>query len=189
VGRTADGRTAGDGPGSGDDVAAWLADDGAGTVLHAACHGTVEVGTGSADTSYLLLAGGSRFAAEDLIRTAARRRTRGIALAVLAACSSGVPGRGYDEAFSIATAFLTAGTRTVVSALWKVPDTTGTSVLMFLFHHLLRTRGPADALRDAQLWMLDPGRDVPDEMPASLRAGLDEPADVAAWAGFTHTGR
>ncbi len=189
VGRTADGRTAGDGPGSGDDVVAWLADGGAGTVLHAACHGTVEVGTGSADTSYLLLAGGSRFAAEDLIRTVARRRTRGIALAVLAACSSGVPGRGYDEAFSIATAFLTAGARTVVSALWQVPDTTGTSVLMFLFHHFLRTRRPIDALRDAQLWMLDPGHVVPDEMPASLRAGLDEPADVAAWAGFTHTGR
>ena len=67
---------------------------------------------------------------------------RALALVVLAACESGVPGRGYDEAFSIATVFLTCGARSVVSSMWSVPDS-ATSVLMFMFHHYLRTDAPA----------------------------------------------
>jgi hypothetical protein len=48
-----------------------------------------------------------------------------------------------------------------------------------------------DALRRAQLWMIDPARQLPAAMPADLRAQVlpDQPADVAAWAGFVHFGR
>jgi len=192
LGRTADGRPAADGPGSRADVERWLADDGAdaGTVLHAACHGIVQAGTGATDTSYLLLADGEQLAAEDLIRTLTTRRSRGLALAVLAACSSGVPGRGYDEAFSLATAFLASGTQSVISAQWRIPDS-ATSVLMFMFHHYRRQLPTMDAVRSAQLWMIDPGRTPPDTMPEELRRQLfaGDPADIAAWAGFLHTGR
>jgi hypothetical protein len=192
LGRTADGTPAMDGPGSRKDVELWLADDGAdaGTVLHAACHGIVQAGTGAADTSYLLLANGEHLAAEDLIRTLTTGHSRGLALAVLAACSSGVPGRGYDEAFSLATAFLASGTGSVISAQWRVPDS-ATSVLMFMFHHYRRQLPTVDALRAAQLWMIGPDRTPPETMPDELRCQLfaGDAADIAAWAGFLHIGR
>jgi CHAT domain-containing protein len=172
------------------EVTTWLADErpDAGVVLHAACHGTVRPGTDAQPTSYLELADGE-LAAEDLVRTLAVRPTRELALAVLAACNSGVPGRGYDEAFSIATALLAAGTRSVISSLWKVPDA-ATSVLMFLFHDRLRDLDPADALHAAQLWMLQPDRTPPSTMPATLQARLadTDPSDIVAWAGFAHAG-
>ena len=187
VGRAQDGTAAVQGPGSRDDLAGWLA-GGAGTVLHAACHGNVD--TATAGASYLLLSGGSRLTAAELVQATATRRGRSLALAVLGACSTGVPGKEYDEAFSLGTAFLTAGTRTVVSAMWKVPDD-ATSVLMFILHHFLRTLPPLDALTASQRWMLDPDRRVPDEMPPTLRRHLasGNPADAAAWAGFVHAGR
>jgi CHAT domain-containing protein len=184
----ADGYTRCAGPGKVDEVTDWLADDrpSAGAVLHAACHGTVRPGHGARPTSFLQLADGP-LAAEALIASLAARPSRGLALAVLAACSSGVPGRGHDEAFSVATALLAAGTRSVVSSLWTVPDT-ATSVLMYLFHHYLRDHPPVDALHAAQLWMLDPGAAAPESMPEHLLTGRDASA-ILAWAGFTHAGR
>ena len=187
VGRELDGTTAAAGPGGSADIRAWLADGRltAGTVLHAACHGVTESVPGQADTAYLLLAGGERLTAEELVRALGSRRE--LALVVLAACSSGVPGRFYDEAFSLSTAFLVAGARSVVSTLWPVSDA-HSSVLMFMFHHFLRELPPLDALRAAQLWMLDPGRAVPVSLPESLRRQPAE-RDPAAWAAFTHQGR
>jgi hypothetical protein len=66
---------------------------------------------------------------------------------------------------------------------------------MFMFHHHLMTdRLPVwEALHRAQLWMIGPDRKIPDTMPESLREQLhhdhSDPADVAAWAGFLHSGR
>jgi hypothetical protein len=64
---------------------------------------------------------------------------------------------------------------------------------MFMFHHLLVTgdHSPRDALRLAQLWMLEPDRTPPPEMPQALAqfargAAL---ADVTAWAGLVHQGQ
>jgi CHAT domain-containing protein len=110
----------------------------------------------------------------------------------LAACTSHLSGEDYDEAFSVATAFLAAGARTVFGSLWEVPDDS-TSLLMFMLHHYLNTTGcpPAQALHLARRWMLDPGRDIPDGMPADLALltiALD-PADPVCWAGFVHLGR
>jgi CHAT domain-containing protein len=111
---------------------------------------------------------------------------------VLAACHTGQAISGYDEAYSLGTAFLAAGVRSVLSTQWSVPDGE-TSVLMYMFHHFLaaRQRPVWAALRDAQLWMLDPRRAVPDSMPAGLRDQLHraDPAAVASWAGFLHWGR
>jgi CHAT domain-containing protein len=192
LGRHPDGSPAADGRGTGDELRRWLADDASGTgaVLHAACHGVSATGVGPTDTSYLLLAEGQRLAAEDLVRALAARPGRRVALAVLAACSSGVSGRGYDEAFSLATALLAGGTRTVVSAMWRVPDS-ATSVLMYLFHHFVRERPPREALRAAQLWMLCPDQREPVELPDAVRAELadGDTTDPVAWAGFAHAGR
>jgi CHAT domain-containing protein len=63
---------------------------------------------------------------------------------------------------------------------------------MFMTHHYLHEAGATagEALRRAQLWMLDPGREVPASMPDVL-ARLVHTTDLTAphgWAGFTHQG-
>nr|WP_237518943.1 CHAT domain-containing protein [Streptomyces sp. SID5910] len=180
-----------DGAGTPREVLDWLrgpAADEDGGVLHLACHAAVAAN--ARRSAYLALNGG-RLAAEELT-DAAGGRNRRLSLVLLAACSSHVSGRGHNEAFSLSTAFLVAGADSVVGSLWPVPDE-ATSVLMFLTHHFLRTHGepPAKALRRAQLWMLNPGRELPDGLPPALaaRAGRIDPHDLTAWAGFTHLGR
>ncbi|MBO3737447.1 CHAT domain-containing protein [Actinoplanes flavus] len=192
LGRTADGTVGPQGAGTPAEVRSWLSAPDGGTMLHLACHGTVTPGSDAGDTSYLLLVGGSRLAAEELVQAVSAGPDRAIGLAVLAACSSSVSGRGDDEAFSLSTTLLANGVRTVVGAQWNVPDA-ATSVLMFMFHHYLRDRGlrPAHALRAAQLWLLASDRQPPATMPAELRRRLPDPgaADTVSWAGFIHSGR
>ncbi|WP_436525429.1 CHAT domain-containing protein [Actinoplanes sp. HUAS TT8] len=191
VGRRMDDNVSPTGAGRGDEVRDWLVSSspGAGAMLHLACHGFASTGRG---TAYLLLAGGERLAAETLGPLLARAPQRQIGLVVLAGCHTGRAISGYDEAYSLGTAFLAAGVRSVLSTLWPIPDA-ATSVLMFMFHHYLRVerRPVGDALHRAQLWMIDPRREPPERMPAELRDELNrtDPAEVAAWAGFVHWGR
>ncbi|MGK5682180.1 CHAT domain-containing protein [Actinoplanes sp. URMC 104] len=162
----------------------WL-HSGGGTVLHLACHGAVRPGV---DGSYLRLADSRRLTAHEILRS---RRATGIGLVALAACTTGVPSGAYDEAFSLTTAFLAAGARSVFGSLWPVPGE-ATSLLMYMAHHYLWSEGkrPMDALNHAQRWMLNPDRETPPTMPAPLRALVPRlTGDVAAWAGFTHQGR
>lgn len=144
---------------------------------------------GRKHSAYLALAGNSRLVAEEL--TEAAEPGGGLDLVCLAACWSNVSGRGYDEAYSLATAFLAAGARTVLGSLWPVPDE-ATSLLMYMAHHYLRreSASPAAALRQAQLWMLNPHRRPPPDMPAQLanRVRMIRSQDLAGWAGFTHQG-
>ncbi|MEV5866471.1 CHAT domain-containing protein [Streptomyces tendae] len=194
LGRREGGAT--DGPGTPQEVLAWLNGTGPddadhaveGGVLHLACHATVAPTTGR--SAHLSLYGGE-LSAEELTDAVGGGRGR-LGLVLLAACRSNVSGRGHNEAYSLATSFLVAGARSVVGSLWPVPDD-ATSVLMFLTHHFLRTEDepPAKALRRAQLWMLDPGRELPPGLPARLaeRARHIDPDDLSAWAGFTHLGQ
>ncbi|MFD4133473.1 CHAT domain-containing protein [Streptomyces goshikiensis] len=174
------------GDGTPQQVADWLRGEGdEGAVLHLACHGTVA--ENRPRSSYLSLKGGE-LTAEELTDSLPGR----LGLVVLAACRSQVSGRGHNEAYSLASAFLVAGTRSVIGSLWPVPDE-ATSLLMFMTHHFLRREQepPARALRRAQLWVLDPDRTVPPDLPPVLAdrlADLD-PRDLSAWAGFTHLGQ
>ncbi|MFY1634762.1 CHAT domain-containing protein [Solwaraspora sp. WMMB335] len=193
VGRRPDGSTSPTGPGTSDEVRDWLTSTrpGAGAMLHLSCHGVVQADP-EETSSYLLLAGGDRLTAEELTGLLAGAPQRQIGLVVLAACRTGVSGRGYDEAYSLATTFLAGGVRSAISTQWSIGDRT-TSLMMFMFHHFLRTeRCPVrEALRRAQLWMLDPDREPPAAMPAPLRRHVTEPdlAHVIAWAGFVHWGQ
>lgn len=185
-----------DGPGTPQEVLSWLTGAGPdrpdhapeGGVLHLACHASIARTGGR--TAHLSLHGGE-LSAEELTDAVGGGRG-GLALVLLAACRSHVSGRGHNEAYSLATAFLVAGARSVIGSLWPVPDD-ATSVLMFLTHHFLRTEDepPAKALRRAQLWMLDPERELPPGLPARLaeRARHIDPDDLSAWAGFTHLGQ
>ncbi|BCJ70798.1 hypothetical protein CS0771_03420 [Catellatospora sp. IY07-71] len=195
LGRTATGAPAAAGAGTRREVLDRLLDGTAGSVLHLACHGVTrraeyeQVGA-AGESSYLALAGGDRLSAEELVGALTARPERPVGLSVLAACNSGVPGRGHDEAFSVATALLAGGSRTVVSTLWSVPDTP-TSALMYMFHHYVRREGcrPLDALHRAQVWMLTPDRRIPEEMPEPLRPASGREQSIDGWAGFFHTGR
>ena len=158
------------------------------SLLHLACHGTA-VATEPA-ASYLDLHDGMLPAS--LLLDQDPTRPLPLDTVVLSACSTHVVGDRYDEAFSLATAFLAAGARTVIGSLWNIPDGP-TSWLAFLFHrHRSAGAPPADALRAAQLWMLDPDSDVPDALPALLHTANvgDIPLrHPLLWAGLTHLGR
>ncbi|MYY08140.1 CHAT domain-containing protein [Streptomyces sp. SID4919] len=181
---------AADGAGTPDEVLDWLRGNGSQDgVLHLACHASV---TDNARRSAgLSLHGGDLFA-EDLTAAGGDTGSAGPALVLLAACRSNVSGHGDNEAFTLATAFLVAGARSVVGSLWPVPDE-ATSVLMLLTHYFLsrEQEPPARALRRAQLWMLGLDRQPPGSLPDELaaRAARVDPDDLSAWAGFTHLGR
>ena len=163
----------------------WLLLAGGGQVLHLGCPAVMQ---GGMDGTHLRLPGGDRLSARDILR--ARGRTE-IGLVALSGCAATVAGEAYDEAFSLATAFRTAGARSVFGSLWAAPGD-ATALLLFMAHHYFRTekRRPVDALDRAQRWVLDPDRQVPPSMPPALAARVPEldPDDVASWAGFTHQG-
>lgn len=193
LGTRADGTASRAGAGTSAELLDWLdaARPGAGAVLHLACHGVIE-GDDADLSAYLLLAGGDRVTAEQIVRALSTGPDRGIGLAVLAACRTGHSIHGYDEAYSLGTAFLAGGVRSVLATQWAVPDQS-TSVLMYMFHHFLTTRRlPAwAALREAQLWMLSPDHPVPVGMPNRLLQQLAGIGTVGleAWAGFVHQGQ
>jgi hypothetical protein len=114
-------------------------------------------------------------------------------LVVLAACTSDLTVADYDEALTLSSAFLAAGAVGVIGARWEVSDLF-TALLMFMLHrHLVENpdESPACALRAAQLWMLDPQREIPAEMPKSLAAQARRLAVSSpfAWAAFTYHGQ
>ena len=194
LGTRADGSPSRAGAGTREHVRDWLTSSrpAAGAMLHLACHGVID--TGEQDTTaYLLLADGGKVTAAEIIQLMLTAPQRAIGLAVLAACHTGKSIYGYDEAYSLGTAFLAGGVRSVLSTQWAVPDQE-TSVLMFMFHHhLMVDHLPVwAALRQAQLWMLDPDREPPPTMPDRLRrelAAAEHAARIDAWAGFIHWGQ
>ncbi|MFJ9820837.1 CHAT domain-containing protein [Streptomyces sp. NPDC101151] len=112
-------------------------------------------------------------------------------LVVLSACETDLSTRDHDEALTLTTAFVSGGARNVVGSRWTAQD--GASALMMaVFHHYLAVegQGPADALRSAQMWMLDPDRTNPGSLSGELlremrRPGLER---LPVWAAFIHQG-
>jgi tetratricopeptide (TPR) repeat protein len=164
------------------------------SLLHLVCHGVAT--SAGADASYLVLEDEQALSVKAILRQAHGRPTGAPGgLVDLVACRTDVTPADYDEALTLATAFLAAGAVTVVGSGWKIPESSS-AVLMFMFHHFLAVEAcpPRDALRRAQLWMADPGRVPPASMPAGLRKALAVNGpwaldDVLAWAGLTHQGQ
>jgi CHAT domain-containing protein len=74
---------------------------------------------------------------------------------VLSACDSGSgPQLAGDGPLSLARAFLSAGTPTVVASLWPVPDEPTAPLITSLHQRLRAGDTPAAALRAAQLALL-----------------------------------
>lgn len=118
-------------------------------------------------------------------------RQRGHPLVCLAACRTDLAAEDYDEALTLATAFLAGGAIGVVGARWEINDRSS-SALMFMFHYYLVKHGlpQSEALRRAQLWMIDPHRAVPPDarMPEQFAKGASF-AEPISWAGITHQGQ
>ncbi|MFI8239171.1 CHAT domain-containing protein [Streptomyces sp. NPDC085866] len=112
-------------------------------------------------------------------------------LVVLSACETDLSTRHHDEALTLATALVTGGAADVVGSRWAVRDS-ATAVMMAVFHHRLTVGGlaPPDALRAAQLWMLNPHRKVPRTLDGLLRREATRPDlhRLHHWAAFTHQG-
>jgi hypothetical protein len=186
---------AADGGGEPYEVLAALpsATDAGASVLHAACH--ANVAAGGPDRSYLVLADNRPLTVGAILRQAAGRPPGAAGgLVCLAACRTDLAAEDYDEALTLATAFLAGGAIGVVGARWEIPDRQS-SVLMFMFHYFLVKQGlpQSEALRQAQLWMLDPERGIPLDvhMPGRLARAARSPAlaRLISWAGVTHQGQ
>jgi hypothetical protein len=169
------------------------------SLLHFGCHGSATV---PVLATRLRLGtdpegGESAVSVRDILRQArAQPPVTGEAsggLVILAACLTDVTEADYDEALTLATAFLAAGSSGVVAAKWPVSDSE-TALFMAAFHHFLNAGDPdadaAHALRRTQLWMLNPSREIPAAWPRALRERISPRlAQVWAWAGFTYQGR
>ncbi|MEU0792277.1 CHAT domain-containing protein [Amycolatopsis sp. NPDC005961] len=158
------------------------------SMLHLACHAR---NAGAVEASYLELT--RQLTIKAVLEHAAGRAadTPG-PLVVLSTCLSDLTEQDYDEALTLATAFVAAGAVTVVGSRWPVDDQ-ATAAAMFAFHHFLarEAQDPAHALRSAQLWMLDAGRAELPEMPEAMLGDLEECdlTEVTVWAAFACHGR
>jgi hypothetical protein len=199
-GFAADGRAC-DAPGSPDDLLAVLPGGCVpAAVLHVACHGLA----GPEPTrSALWLAtppGGER----DAGRLTVTRILEGAAgapptaafpeagpLVVLSACETDLSTRDHDEALTLATALVTRGAADVVGTRWVVHGSE-TALMTAVIHHARTVRGlaPPDTLRAAQLWMLDPDRELPPAFDGILRreAARTDLHHPCHWAALTHQG-
>jgi hypothetical protein len=158
------------------------------SLLHLGCHAST---ASSAEESYLQLT--ERLTIRTVLEHAVGRAVDAPGpIVVLSACVSDLTGHDEDESLTLATAFLAAGAVAVLGSRWAVDDQR-TAILMFAFHHFLARVGqrPVEALRSAQLWMLDPRRQVLPGMPDALIGDMADAdlADVAVWGAFGHHGR
>jgi len=122
-------------------------------ILHLATHGRM---AGNIKESYILLSP-SQDGREDgklFLREIWGLPLRGYQLVTLSACETakGKEASG-DIMVSLETAFLRAGTPTILATLWEVDDE-ATGLLMKVFYDNLRKQGKAEALKGAQLALM-----------------------------------
>jgi len=111
----------------------------------------------------------------------------GVELAVLSACETGLGEiKEGDGVLGLQRAFQLAGVRTTVTSLWQVPDvSTSTLMIRFYENRLKKGSSALEALREAQLWVLNNGMDagVLTEAPKNGRR-----TPPVYWAAFTLAG-
>ncbi|MFH9858078.1 CHAT domain-containing protein [Streptomyces sp. NPDC017202] len=178
-----------DAPGSCEDLLAVLpGGDRPTAVVHVSCHG---VAGPSPTRSALSLADGELTVARILDHAADAAPGPDGPLVVLSACETDLSTGDHDEALTLSTALVARGAADVVGSRWAVSDR-ATALMMAVFHHFLTRQdlAPAEALRAAQLWMLDPDRRPPPGLGDPLRreAARADLHEIHLWAAFTHQG-
>ncbi|MFD8383429.1 CHAT domain-containing protein [Streptomyces sp. NPDC059679] len=187
-----------DAPGTPEDILAVLpgGSSPAAAVLHISCHALV----GPYPTRSALWLATPPDGPQDAGRLTVARILDGTAtgapdaagpLVVLSACETDLSTRNHDEALTLSTALIARGAADVIGSRWAVRDAS-TAVMMAVFHDFVAAHGlaPVDALRAAQLWMLDPHREPPPTLHDDLRgeAARIDLDQVHFWAAFTHQG-
>ncbi|MFD4116631.1 CHAT domain-containing protein [Streptomyces niveus] len=166
------------------------------SVIHLSCHAVAAPRPTDSELRLAVPPGAGpdagRLAVADVLDACAdRERDTEGPLVVLSACETDLSTGHHDEALTLTTALVTGGAADVVGSRWAVRDGP-TSVMMAVFHHHLTAGGlaPPDALRAAQLWMLDPHREPLPILKGSLRAESARPDlhHLHHWAAFTHQG-
>lgn len=128
------------------------------TMLHIASH--FELNPGDASNSYLYLGSGDRISMDRMNRELPQGAMTDVDLVVLSACETATPAGdefegGEYESFAVVTKRFGAGS--VLATLWSVNDLT-TAALMSKFYEYLKANpmeGKLEALRAAQLWLLN----------------------------------
>jgi hypothetical protein len=111
-------------------------------------------------------------------------------LVVTSACLTDSTHSQYDESLTLATALLAAGASGVIGTRWPVEDDTAATLAYHLHHHLASGHSPAQALRIAQLDMIDPSSPPrPGLHPHLAHMPAARRAHPASWAGYTYHGR
>ena len=120
-------------------------------ILHLAVHGLAD--TKFPERSALVLAPAPSEHEDGLLQVREIANLRLNAdLVVLSACDTSV-GRldGQEGVANLVRAFLAAGARNVVSALWEVDDTFGAAIMRRFYAHLAQGTAPEEALKRAKL--------------------------------------
>ncbi|MBD2326243.1 CHAT domain-containing protein [Alkalinema sp. FACHB-956] len=127
-------------------------------IVHFSCHGTANL-TDPLNSGLVMSDG--LLTLKDIFELNLSEGERGIRLAILSACETGMTGtKNADEAISLPTGLLQAGVAAVVASLWSVSDLS-TMMLLTKFYDLWREQHlpPDQALRQAQIWLRDTTND------------------------------
>jgi CHAT domain-containing protein len=76
-------------------------------------------------------------------------------LVTLSACDTGVGPVGEEGVANIVNSFIEAGAQSVVATLWKLEDHATSQLMISFYGHLARGESKAEALRKAQLELLN----------------------------------
>ena len=90
-------------------------------------------------------------------------------LVVLSCCHSARGQIAFEGVVGIARAFLGSGARSVLVALWAIPDKSTEQLMNCFYEHLVRGEGASESLHEAMKWMRSNGySDVRDWAPFIL---------------------
>ncbi|HEV2970310.1 MAG TPA: CHAT domain-containing protein, partial [Pirellulales bacterium] len=120
----------------------------------------------------------------------------GVDLATLSACESGLgKTAGGEGVLGLQRAFQTAGARTTVTSLWKIPDDATRSLMIDFYENLwTKKMSKIEALRQAQLALMRKGVDTRAGAKRGLEFKADQPPDADHrlppyyWAAFVLSG-
>jgi CHAT domain-containing protein len=125
-------------------------------VIHLALHGYAD--PEFPDRSALVFAPEEPATNDGLLQVREIRNLRLNAnLITLSACDTGVGPVGEEGVENIVNAFIEAGAQSVVSTLWALEDHATAHLMTVFYEHLGRHEQKAEALRQAQLEMLNSG--------------------------------
>jgi CHAT domain-containing protein len=126
------------------------------SVIHLALHGYVDPEI--PDRSALVFAPQQQATDDGLLQIREIRNLHlNASLVTLSACDTGVGPVGEEGVANIVNAFIEAGSQSVVSTLWDLEDHATAHLMTVFYDHLGRHEEKAEALRQAQLEMLNSG--------------------------------